>query len=122
MQKKAILQYYNNDDRILEAAGFYNHWPHGRAVYISGDKQIEIVVNDYDHVKIIVEEQFDGIGKAYDRLVRIHEHLETAAGNTFCKSDKLGYLSTDPSKCGTSMSVSMFVKLPMLAKELCEIR
>ena len=38
------------------------------------------------------------------------------------KSDKLGYLTTDPKYLGTSMQACMYLRLPKLSRELDEIQ
>jgi protein-arginine kinase len=52
-------------------------------------------------------------------LVKINDLIEKS--NSFMKSDKLGYLTTDPKYLGTSMQACMYLRLPKLSRELDEI-
>ncbi|MBR4943111.1 MAG: ATP--guanido phosphotransferase [Clostridia bacterium] len=83
-----------------------------RAVFLSSDKAVSIMVNEEDHLR----EQYFFKGfdlyKAYERLSALDDGLADVLD--FAYDKKLGYLTACPSNLGTGMRASVMMFLPGL--------
>lgn len=86
----------------------------GRALLLSQDGRLSIMINEEDHLRIqIIEKGFD-LEKAYD----VADKLDTALNEklSFAFDQRLGYLTQCPTNLGTGMRASVLLHLPALTK------
>lgn len=86
----------------------------GRAIMISKDKTMSIMINEEDHIRLqIIKKGFDLEG-AYD----IADKLDTLLDENlnFAFDEKLGFLTQCPTNLGTGMRASVMLHLPALQK------
>ena len=60
------------------ASGYHEHWPHGRGVFLSDDKNFVMWINEGDHIRIISMEKGGDVKSVFDRLSRAVTAIETA--------------------------------------------
>lgn len=87
----------------------------GRAVAISEDESISIMIGEEDHLRIQVIVSGDDIDKAYDLADRVDTALNERLG--FAYHNTLGYLTECPTNIGTGLRASVMLHLPV-----CESR
>lgn len=87
----------------------------GRAVAISEDESISIMIGEEDHLRIQVIVSGDAIDKAYDLADRVDTSLNERLG--FAYHNTLGYLTECPTNIGTGLRASVMLHLPV-----CESR
>ncbi len=102
-------------DRFMESAGFYTHWPIGRAVFQSADGLLGLWVNEEDALRIFVLQPGDALHAVHARLQAALAIFEDDLG--FARDDRLGHLASCPSNVGTGMRASVHVRLPELGKD-----
>ena len=86
----------------------------GRAIMISKDKTMSVMINEEDHIRLqIIKKGFDLEG-AYD----IADKLDTLLDENlnFAFDEKLGFLTQCPTNLGTGMRASVMLHLPALQK------
>ena len=86
-----------------------------RAVAISEDESISIMIGEEDHLRIQVIVSGDDIDKAYDLADRVDTALNERLG--FAYHNTLGYLTECPTNIGTGLRASVMLHLPV-----CESR
>lgn len=84
----------------------------GRAIIISKDKTMSIMLNEEDHIRIQILKKGDSLSEAYD----IADKLDTLIDENleFAFDEKLGYLTQCPTNLGTGMRASVMLHLPAL--------
>ncbi len=86
----------------------------GRAIVLSKDREMSIMINEEDHIRLqILKKGFDLEG-AYD----IADKLDTLLDENldFAYDEKLGYLTQCPTNLGTGMRASVMLHLPALQR------
>lgn len=86
----------------------------GRALLITKDRKISIMVNEEDHLRIQVLENGLALEQAYDTADKVDTFLDASLAFAFDK--KLGYLTQCPTNLGTGMRASVMLHLPALQK------
>jgi protein arginine kinase len=86
----------------------------GRALFISKDESISIMVNEEDHIRIQVIANGLSFEQAYQTADRLDTLLDEFLGFAF--DSKLGYLTQCPTNLGTGMRASVMLHLPALEK------
>ncbi len=84
----------------------------GRAIILSKDRSMSIMINEEDHLRIqVLKDGFDLDG-AYD----LADKLDTLLDETleFAFDERLGYLTQCPTNLGTGMRASVMLHLPAL--------
>lgn len=84
----------------------------GRAVAISSDESISIMVNEEDHMRIQVLLPGFALEECWNKIENIDNRLEKKLNIAF--SAKLGYLTACPTNTGTGMRASVMLHLPAL--------
>lgn len=84
----------------------------GRALVISEDQTLSIMIGGEDHIRIRVSLKGAELEKAYELADRIDVILDTQLGFAF--SEKLGFLTRSPLNLGTGMRTSVVLHLPAL--------
>ena len=119
----------------LAAAGIAAHWPHGRGVYITEDKDCVIWVGEEDHLCIKCMERGTVINDVFDRLKSVLDAVsslvmsqqitdddDAARGDgdavlEFAYTPDHGVVTSCPTKLGTAMQASVQLKLPNLTAD-----
>lgn len=84
----------------------------GRAVFLSDDNSVSIMVNEEDHIRLqVILDGFEP-DEAYRRADRLDDALSRRLNYAF--SDRLGYLTQCPTNLGTGMRASVMLHLPAL--------
>lgn len=83
-----------------------------RAVIISKDKKISIMINEEDHIRIQVFAEGPSLNEAYDTADKIDNLLSEKLDIAF--HEKFGYLTACPTNAGTGMRASFMLHLPAL--------
>lgn len=86
----------------------------GRALFLSKDGNVSIMVNEEDHIRLQVISDGLSLEQAYD----IADKLDTLLDEflSFAFDSKLGYLTQCPTNLGTGMRASVMLHLPALEK------
>ena len=88
--------------------------PKTGAVLIRKDRQVSIMVNEEDHLRIQAIEAGGGLEHAAQEAFRAEEILEKVCGFSF--DPQFGYLTSCPTNTGTGMRASLMLHLPMLTR------
>jgi len=83
-----------------------------RAVAISGDESLAIMVNEEDHLRMQVILPGSQVAGAFERINRVDDAIESRLDYAF--SDRFGYLTACPTNVGTGLRLSVMVHLPAL--------
>lgn len=83
-----------------------------RAVIISSDEKISVMVNEEDHIRIQVFAHSGSLSEAYDTADKIDSLLSEKLDIAF--HEKFGYLTACPTNAGTGMRCSFMLHLPAL--------
>ena len=84
----------------------------GRAVFLSDDNSVSIMVNEEDHIRLqVILDGFEP-DEAYRRADKLDDVLSRRLNYAF--SDRLGYLTQCPTNLGTGMRASVMLHLPAL--------
>ncbi len=84
----------------------------GRALILSKDRTMSIMLNEEDHIRLQILKKGDNLSEAYD----IADKLDTLLDENleFAFDEKLGYLTQCPTNLGTGMRASVMLHLPAL--------
>lgn len=82
---------------------------HRRAVAISGDETLSIMVNEEDHLRMQVLERGQRLGELFRRLNAVDDAIETRLDYAF--SPKWGFLTACPTNVGTGIRLSVMMHL-----------
>lgn len=82
-----------------------------RAIAISDDEKICVMIGEEDHIRI----QVICAGEQIDEAYRVADRLDTLLGErlNFAYDDKLGYLTECPTNIGTGLRASLMLHLPI---------
>ncbi len=86
--------------------------PEKRAVVITQDESISIMVNEEDHLRIQCLLPGLQLKEAWDLADKIDDLLEKTLDYSFC--EKRGYLTSCPTNVGTGLRASIMLHLPCL--------
>ena len=86
----------------------------GRALILSGDETVSIMLCEEDHVRIQVIEPGLSLDKAWEKANALDEKL--ASRLTVAFDEKLGYLTQCPTNLGTALRASVMLHLPALSR------
>ncbi len=83
----------------------------GRAIAISDDESVSIMVGEEDHIRI----QVLGGGLSLDRVYDLADKIDTALGErlNFAYEPDFGYLTECPTNIGTGLRASVMLHLPL---------
>ena len=96
------------------------HWPVGRAVYYSKNKDFVAWINHSEHLILRSLEKRGNIKAAVSRLQSVVSMLEKRLH--FAKHQKLGYVNLKPTHLGTGLKAKISVDLPQLANNMPILR
>lgn len=84
----------------------------GRAVFLSDDNTVSIMVNEEDHIRLQVILDGQALDEAYALADRLDTYLSGKLNYAYHKH--LGYLTQCPTNLGTGMRASVMLHLPAL--------
>ena len=84
----------------------------GRALFLSPDESISIMVNEEDHLRIQAMQEGLALEKTYQIANALDDALNTSLHFAF--DSTLGYLTQCPTNLGTGMRASVMLHLPAL--------
>lgn len=84
----------------------------GRALMLSPDEDISIMLNEEDHIRLQVMKS----GFALDEAYAVANEIDDLLGNkfNFAFDERIGYLTQCPTNLGTGMRASVMLHLPAL--------
>lgn len=88
--------------------------PEGRALLLSSDESLSIMINEEDHIRLQVITKGLTLDEAYDTADKLDTLLDENLDFAF--DEKLGYLTQCPTNLGTGMRASVMLHLPALEK------
>ena len=100
-------------ERHLISPDFADKRP-GRALAVTEDESISIMINEEDHLRIQVIKPGDSVRQAYEIADRIDTALSKKLSFAFDK--RLGYLTQCPTNLGTGMRASVMMHLCALGE------
>lgn len=86
---------------------------HARAVFISADETISVMVNEEDHLRIQTMNAGLRLTDSLSLASQVDDILEHSLDYEY--SERLGYITTCPTNVGTGMRASVMLHLPALA-------
>lgn len=86
----------------------------GKAVLVSGDESVSIMINEEDHIRIQVLREGQALNEALETADRIDTLLSENLDFAFDKD--FGYLTQCPTNLGTGMRASLTLHLPALTE------
>lgn len=93
----------------------------GRAIALSADESICIMIGEEDHLRI----QVLGGGLSLDSVYELADRIDTALGEKlgFAYDPELGYLTECPTNIGTGLRASVMLHLPLIedSKDIASI-
>eukprot|EP00931_Biecheleriopsis_adriatica_P061262 TRINITY_DN36829_c0_g1_i1.p1 TRINITY_DN36829_c0_g1~~TRINITY_DN36829_c0_g1_i1.p1 ORF type:complete len:1780 (-),score=395.79 TRINITY_DN36829_c0_g1_i1:42-5381(-) len=107
------------DAPIILASGRARHWPQARGVFANEGKELAALVNDEDHLNLVFRRYDADLKAAFISLCQAEEELAQALvedGQSFARSDRLGFLTTCPSNLGTALRAKVRLHLPRLGQ------
>lgn len=84
----------------------------GRALILSKDKTMSIMINEEDHIRLQILYKDFSLEQAYDTADKLDTLLDENLDFAF--DEKLGYLTQCPTNLGTGMRASVMLHLPAL--------
>ncbi len=115
---------FKGRDRFQAASGHHRHWPAGRGVFLSENREFSMWVNEGDQLRIISMQEGGDIAGVFARLSRGIAAVETGIhalnGNSpvFLADKVLGIITVCPSNLGTAMRASVHMRIPKLTDKL----
>jgi len=97
-------------DKHLDAAGFNNDWPSGRAVFISNDEKFVIFVNEEDQLRMYCTDQGCPLVEMLGKMKRIENHFRDK-GKPFMRDKHYGFITASPTEISTGLHISIQIKL-----------
>lgn len=85
---------------------------HRRAVAISGDESLSVMINEEDHLRIQILAPGAQLPKVFERLNSVDDSIESRIDYAF--SPRWGYLTACPTNVGTGIRFSVMMHLPAL--------
>mmetsp|Transcript_15845 Transcript_15845/g.45765 ORF Transcript_15845/g.45765 Transcript_15845/m.45765 type:complete len:833 (-) Transcript_15845:206-2704(-) len=103
---------------VLEGTG-----PTAEASSRTKKKDIGVWVNEQEHLRVIVRRAGDSLQACFEDLVKLFGCMERAfatectssRNRMFATSERLGFLTSNPTNLGTGLQAVVVVKLPLLA-------
>jgi len=115
---------FRGKDRMQAASGYHEHWPQGRGIFVSKNKQFLLWINEGDHLRIISMEEGGDVSKVFDRLSRGIAAIEAGLhkvlvdSNVFMTHPVFGCVTCCPSNLGTGMRGSVHILVPKLIAKM----
>jgi protein arginine kinase len=98
-------------EHFLSSLGFHQAYV-GEAFVLDKTGEFLAVLNLRDHIVLEWIDARDDLENSWDRLLKVELELTNSANFAF--SHKFGFLTSDPTQCGTGLVVTIFLHLPTL--------
>lgn len=98
-------------EHFLSNQGFHQTYT-GEAFVIDETGEFLTILNLKDHIFLRWIDVSENLESTWDHLVKIE--LELAKSVNFAFSPKFGFLTSDPTECGTGLIATVFLHLPAL--------
>lgn len=93
----------------------YTTESNGRALILSEDEDVSIMLNEEDHIRLQVMAAGFALEEAYEKADRIDNELSSKLNIAF--DERIGYLTQCITNLGTGMRASLMLHLPALTKQ-----
>lgn len=116
--RRACALFTEPDSRLRLSAGFGRHWPDARGVFVNDAQSCFVWCNEEDHVRVFSRQHNVDLKAMWVRIEKTVNSLEqgiAASGRKWMRSDRLGFISTCPSRLGTGLKASVSLKIPLLS-------
>lgn len=104
-EKEFLVEHFLSDQSYQQALS-------GEAFVLDRSGEFLAALNLKDHLLVQWIDTHEDLEKAWDRLVKIETQLNQSVNFAF--SPKFGFLTSDPTQCGTAFLVRVFLHLPAL--------
>lgn len=104
-QKEFLIEHFLLSESLHEAN-------HGTGFGIDETGEVVALFNIKEHLQLQVTDCVGDLEKSWDRLVQIEQSIQK--NNPFTFSRKFGFLTSDPSHCGTGLIISAYLHVPAL--------
>mmetsp|Transcript_16749 Transcript_16749/g.38712 ORF Transcript_16749/g.38712 Transcript_16749/m.38712 type:complete len:956 (+) Transcript_16749:55-2922(+) len=118
---KAGVLFAAPDSRLRLAAGFGRHWPDARGIFVSDTQLLHMWCNEEDHLRCFARQQDGEVKAMWSRMSRALSHIEASLSSSdrkFAWHNRLGYLTSCPSRLGTGIRATVALKIPHCAAKL----
>ncbi|XP_031570638.1 creatine kinase B-type-like [Actinia tenebrosa] len=102
----------------ITCSGRARDWPEARGIYLSHDKSFTVIVNEADHLQVVLlskEKELATVFKKFTRGLSALEEELTRNGETFAWDGHLGFITSDPACLGTGLHVQVRLRLRRLS-------
>ncbi|CAJ1381462.1 unnamed protein product, partial [Effrenium voratum] len=109
------------DSTLKLAAGFGRHWPDARGVFVADTPGVCVWCNEEDHFRFFARSEGCDLRQLYVRLAKAMRGVEEAVtrkGHRLARSERLGWITSCPSKLGAALRLTVTLRIPKLAKAL----
>lgn len=99
-------------------------WKEGRGIWYGVQNRVLVVVNEEEHIKVICQKFGGDLWAVLSTLKGLLLEIENFLGKDgyeFMRTHHYGYLVSRPLELGTSLRVSVNVKLPLTAKVMIKV-
>ena len=129
-QRQALVDghwLFRGKDARQAAAGYHQHWPNGRGVFLNAGATFVVWVNEGDHLRIIAMEKGNDVQSVFRRLAVGLRAIERgtrravrppARTPVFMTHPKFGAVTCCPTNIGTGLRASVFIEVPKLLGKL----
>eukprot|EP00929_Paragymnodinium_shiwhaense_P118246 TRINITY_DN90180_c0_g1_i1.p1 TRINITY_DN90180_c0_g1~~TRINITY_DN90180_c0_g1_i1.p1 ORF type:complete len:1318 (+),score=354.44 TRINITY_DN90180_c0_g1_i1:140-4093(+) len=110
---------------LAVSSGLTRDWPHGRGVFVTRSRRVSATLNQEDHLTVTASrcggesELREAFLEASSFLTLLSQSLRKGGGRMcrFAADEHFGYLTSCPARCGTALSVTVTMRLPLLARQ-----
>jgi len=96
-------------------------WPDARGVYAAASGNVVVWVNHEDHLRAFVRRTGADISAAFKELVSVVGQVGAAEASPeikgFAQHSRLGFLTTDPARCGTALKFTVAMSCPSFIQD-----
>eukprot|EP00747_Dinoflagellata_sp_TGD_P207946 gnl/TRDRNA2_/TRDRNA2_81478_c0_seq1.p1 gnl/TRDRNA2_/TRDRNA2_81478_c0~~gnl/TRDRNA2_/TRDRNA2_81478_c0_seq1.p1 ORF type:complete len:780 (-),score=164.96 gnl/TRDRNA2_/TRDRNA2_81478_c0_seq1:111-2450(-) len=114
------LLFREPDAGLVLSSGIGRNWPEGRGIFASKSRSVAIMVNEEDHMKLVITREGDKLQEAFEDFCRaeaaVRERLQQD-GLDYERTDRLGFVTTCPTFLGSTLRVSVLLRLPLLSEQ-----
>ena len=99
-------------------------WKEGRGIWYDAQNRLLVVVNEDEHIKVVCQKFGGDLWAVLSTLKGLLIEIENFLGKDgyeFMRTHHYGYLVSRPLELGTSLRVSVNVKLPLTAKVMIKV-
>lgn len=94
------------------STGSYNQAHIGEAFVVEDSGEFLITLNLGDHLHYHLIDTSGELEKSYSRLLKLEAEIGDSLNYAF--SQKFGFLTSDPTRCGTALTISVYLQLSAL--------